>query len=529
MKAPSFEISDLVLDSEGTILRCGQDFADWLGLNCKEILGQALHLVLKNRQPEWKPLLRKGFHRKEKIIHLPLYQNGLSSGTGINLRIMPHKEVSFVSIVHALAPHDELKKSFFGDIPLNPQVFGLMFLRLQTAEGRLANYISNFPGIFFTQRPDLSFSYLSKGIRNLFPNEWEGFYKNSGLFLSFIYEQDREHFHQQITQKQGRGETFTLNYRVKLPPGGQLVYLMDVRTPKLTSAGKLLGYDGVFLDVTRQSIAEHRLSHAVWREGLSTLTNGLVHDFSNVMGGIYSLSELYHGMMEEDDPMAKGMEQIRRSAMDAQKLVRRIIDLHRETSASRSLHDLRLLLKDQVDLIQIIIPRSASLEVDNKGGPLPAFVEESGFRQTILNLCINARDAIGRGGKVKVRLRRVSKGNDIMSEASAPPRKAPRPGAEIIITDDGGGIPEEHHEKIFDPFFTTKDVESGSGFGLYNAKLYVEDHNGQIGFKSETGKGTVFYIYLPLAEDDSESVTGVARQRRKSTRRSSRGLITSSR
>ncbi|MFP6899826.1 MAG: ATP-binding protein [Opitutales bacterium] len=430
-----------------------------------------------------------------------------------------------MSVVHALAPHEELKKSFFGDIPLNPQVFGRMFLRLQTAEGRLDDYMSNFPGIFFSQRPDLSFSYLSNGIRNLFPNDWEGFHKNSGLFLSFIYEQDREHFCQQLHEKQDCGETFTLNYRVKLPPGGQVVYLMDVRTPKMTANRKLLGYDGVFLDVTRQSIAEHRLSHAVWREGLSTLTNGLVHDFSNVMGGIYTLSELYHGMMAEDDPMAKGMDQIKRSAMDAQKLVRRIIDLHRETSTSRSLHDLRFLLKDQIDLIKIIIPPSASLEVDNKGGPLPAFVEDNGFRQTILNLCINARDAIERGGKVKVRLRRVSKGDSILKGTSTTSPKAPGAGAEITIADDGVGIPDEHREKIFDPFFTTKDSDSGSGFGLYNAKLYVEDHNGQIDFESKSGEGTTFYIYLPLAEQESETDSGISKQRRKSTRRRTRGLI----
>jgi signal transduction histidine kinase len=527
LKAPAFEATDLALDHEGLILRCGQDFADWLGIPRKELLGEALHVVLLGRQPEWKSLLFKGFHQNESKIHLPLYENGLSSGTGINLRVTPLDDVSFVSIVHALAPHDDFKKSFFGDIPLNPQVFGRMFLRLQTAEGRLADYLSNFPGIFFTQRPDLSFSYLSKGIKNLFPNDWEGFHKNSGLFLSFIYEQDREHFHQQLLENEGRGETFTLNYRIKLPPVGQLVYLMDVRTPKITSNGKLLGYDGVFLDVTRQSIAEHRLSHAVWREGLSTLTNGLVHDFSNVMGGIYSLSELYHGMMEDDDPMAKGMDQIKRSAMDAQKLVRRIIDLHRETSASRALHDLRFLLKDQVDLIQIIIPRSCTLDVHNNGGPLPAFVEESGFRQTVLNLCINARDAIGRGGKVQVRLRRVRKGQIIMSGAFEDDCKAPRTGAEITITDNGDGIPVQHREKIFDPFFTTKEVDSGSGFGLYNAKLYVEDHKGKIGFKSQPDKGTVFYIYLPLAENDSESETGAGRQRRKSTRRSTRGIITS--
>ena len=212
-----------------------------------------------------------------------------------------------------------------------------------------------------------------------------------------------------------------------------------------------------------------------------------------------------------------------RSAMDAQKLVRRIIDLHRETSVTRSLHDLRFLLKDQIDLIQIIIPRS--LEVDNTGGPLPAYVEENGFRQTILNLCINARDAIKRGGKVQVRLRRVAKGDAIMRGAYAASCKAPHTGAEIAIADDGVGIPAENSEKVFDPFFTTKDSDSGSGFGLYNAKQYVEDHNGQIGYKSQPDKGTIFYIYLPLAEKDSESDTDITKQRQKSTRRSTRGLI----
>ena len=79
----------------------------------------------------------------------------------------------------------------------------------------------------------------------------------------------------------------------------------------------------------------------VWREGLITLTNGLVHDFSNLMAGIFSISELYHGMMEKDDPMKNGIGQIKKSSMQAQQLVRRIIDLHRENPTNRVVHDLR--------------------------------------------------------------------------------------------------------------------------------------------------------------------------------------------
>ena len=88
--------------------------------------------------------------------------------------------------------------------------------------------------------------------------------------------------------------------------------MLDIRTPIITATNKLIGYDGVLIDITRQAIAEHRLSNSVWREGLTTLTNGLVHDFSNLMAGIYSISELYHGMITKDDPMANGLSQIKK-------------------------------------------------------------------------------------------------------------------------------------------------------------------------------------------------------------------------
>ena len=302
------------------------------------------------------------------------------------------------------------------------------------------------------------------------------------------------------------------------PPSDQIIYLLDVRTPISTATQKLLGYDGVFVDITRQAIAEHRLSNSVWREGLATLTNGLVHDFSNLMAGIYSISELYHGMMEKDDPMAKGMGQIKQSAMQAQKLVRRIMDLHREKPASRTIHDLRLLLKDQMDLVDIIIPRSAKISTDFESETMPAFIEETGFRQVILNLVINARDAIERTGRIKLSLKKVKKGKVIMKGAVGEKRIAPAEGAEIALSDNGKGIPIELQEKIFDPFVTSKPSGSGSGFGLYNTKIFIEDHNGLIGFSTTKGKGTTFYLFLPLEIDEEEKPAQKVKRAKRATR-----------
>ena len=501
MKLPTFENCQVALDGKGKIIKASESFSSWLGLSSTEIIGKKFLAQIFSLEENWKPLLSREFYRKDFEQFLPLTENSEDSSVGIQMNVCNYETMSVISLSPALAPHDSLKKAFMGDLMKDPRALANTLIRLQKAVGRHSDYFSNFPGIFFTQRTDLTFSYLSNGISKLFPTEYREFYRNGGLFLSKIFEQDREHFQYELNSNAQRAETFSLTYRIKVPPNDRVVYLLDIRTPTITSTNRLLGYDGVFIDITRQAIAEHRLSNYVWREGLATMTNGLDHDFSTLMAAIFSISELYHGMMEKDDPMLNGMGQIKKSAMQAQKLVRRIIDLHREKPASRTIHDLRLLLKDQMYLVGIIIPRSAKLDTHFGTEAIPAFVEETGFRQVILNLIINSRDAIERNGKIGISLTKVKKGQAIMRGAKDSPKIAKTNGAVITISDNGKGIPDEFSDKLFEPFFTTKDASGGSGFGLYNSKIFMEDHNGRITYQSEIGKGTTFYLFLPLAED----------------------------
>ena len=159
-----------------------------------------------------------------------------------------------------------------------------------------------------------------------------------------------------------------------------------------------------------------------------------------------------------------------------------------------------------MDLVGIIIPRSAKIVTDFGTDAIPSFIEESGFRQVILNLAINARDAIERNGRIRISLKKVKRGQEIMKGAPGGPHLAKTNGAEISLSDNGQGIAHEHADKIFEPFFTTKDSMDGSGFGLYNSKLFIEDHNGRIGFSSEIGKGTTFYLFLPYAGSEEDAL-----------------------
>ena len=329
MKSPNFENCQVAIScDDGKILEFSKEFSNWLGLPRKQIINQGFRQLMIQLSPQWEKFLVTNCQKKTFNIFLPIESDAL----GVSLSLVPYKKngLSVASISPALAPHDSLKNAFLGDIMNNPKAIANTLIRLQKAENRLNDYVRNFPGIFFTQRVDLTFSYLSNGIRNFFPTEYGNFSRNGNLYLEKIVEKDREYFLNELKNNSMSRMTFSLKYRIKLFPTNQLIHILDVRTPTITSGGKLLGYDGVLIDITRQSIAEHRLSNSVWRESLTTLTNGLVHDFSNLMAGIYSISELYHGMMEKDDPMSNGMGQIKKSSMQAQQLVRRIIDLHKE-------------------------------------------------------------------------------------------------------------------------------------------------------------------------------------------------------
>ena len=269
MKVPHFENCQVILDPNGSIIEASEEFCDWLGQSLSKISGQPFRNLMISMEQEWENFIPNIEQKKHAKYFLPLGIGDRSSlGIHITYQNYPNLEISILSITTGLAPHDSLKDAFLGDLMQSPKAIASTLVRLQKAESRLADYISNFPGIFFTQRADMTFSYLSKGIRKLFPEEYREFSRDSGLFLSKIIEQDREHYLNEINLQNPKDQTYSFTYRLVLPKSNQIIYILDVRTPGITKQGKLLGYDGVLIDITRQAIAEYRLSNSVWRRDL---------------------------------------------------------------------------------------------------------------------------------------------------------------------------------------------------------------------------------------------------------------------
>ena len=509
---PNFRLCQFILSPDGHIKSSSENASDRLCAPIQDIDGRTLREVLLSIENSWASLLPEDIKTWPDEIFLPWEDTETHYAAGLSISVLKSGHAINVTAAPALLPNNKFDQASLQDFPHDAGTVGQMFLRLRTAESRLNNYLHNFPGIFFSQRPDFSFSYIGPGLAELLGTDIRPLLRNGNQFIERILQSDQPVFMKEIEQSSIRSESFSITYRVRNPKTKSIIYLLDVRTPRLSPGGLLLGYEGVWLDITRQSIAEARLSRSAWKENLSTITSGLIHDFSNVMAGIFSLSELYCSSLEKDHPWHKGMTQIMESSRQARKLVRRIIDLNREVAGTQNYFNLENLISDQLDLIRAVLPKHTITETDFTNEELPVYLDDISFRQTILNLAINSRDAIDRDGMIKIRVRRIMAGEIMFSDIPTQATAAPRDGAIIEFIDNGCGIPIEHLTRIWEPFFTTKEATKGSGFGLYNAQLFVAQSKGRITVNSTVGKGSTFYIYLPLADfsetlelDDEES------------------------
>jgi signal transduction histidine kinase len=462
--------------------------------------------VLAAIEPTWTRLLPEKLFGAETTIFLPESPGG-RTGLGLAVHRLRAGDMMNVTLSPELAPPALLAERGVTELMSNPRTFAQLFLRHRAAENRLQHYLCHLPGVVFSQRADFSFSFIAPGFEALTGLPSATLAHDPNTFLDLIHEGDRSSFHQELTRHADAEGAFSLVYRILNPQTGAPVYVLDVRSPVRTRGGPLLGYEGVWLDISRQKVAEHRLSCRAWKESLSTLTCGLLHDFSNVMTGIYSLAELYHNSLGERHPLHEGLGLIKDSASQAQSLVRRIIDLNRDNAGERSYFPLDRLLREQIDLLRVILPRDTVLLADiPEPIDLPVHLDEVGFRQTLINFAMNARDALHGPGEIRVSVRRLAPGDAPAAGLYPPAPPVKLPSVELTFADNGTGIALRNLPRIFDPFFTTKDAHRGSGLGLYNAHLFAESHGGHLGVRSRPGEGTALVLRLPLA--DLSSVTG---------------------
>ena len=253
----------------------------------------------------------------------------------------------------------------------------------------------------------------------------------------------------------------------------------------------------IFRDFTEQKFLERQLRQAQKMEAVGQLAGGIAHDFNNLLGVIIGWSEVFEEQLGQNDPLRPKAEQIRKAGQSAAALTRQLLAFSRKQVLEPEVLDLNTVVADTLEMLQRLIGENIELVTI----PAPELgrvkADQGQIEQVIMNLAVNARDAMPQGGKLTITI-----ANAKMDDVSIRQHPGAVPGsyAMLALSDTGCGMDHETQARIFEPFFTTKELGKGTGLGLSTVYGIVKQSGGYISVYSELGRGTTFKIYLPRIE-----------------------------
>ncbi|HLH93184.1 MAG TPA: PAS domain S-box protein [Xanthobacteraceae bacterium] len=261
-------------------------------------------------------------------------------------------------------------------------------------------------------------------------------------------------------------------------------------------------FNGFMRDVTEKLAAEEQLRQAQKMETIGQLTGGIAHDFNNILTVITGTIEILEDGVSDDPALAEIAHMIDEAAVRGAELTQRLLAFARRQPLQPRTTDINVLIVDAAKLLRPTLGEQIEIESVFEDDAWPALVDPSQLTSALINLAINARDAMPDGGKLV-----LETGNVHLDESYARGHAEVHPGPYVMIavSDTGHGIPSAIRDKVFDPFFTTKGVGKGTGLGLSMVYGFVKQSNGHIKIYSEEGHGTTIKIYLPRAGEQADA------------------------
>jgi signal transduction histidine kinase len=254
--------------------------------------------------------------------------------------------------------------------------------------------------------------------------------------------------------------------------------------------------------LTKRLILEEQLRHSQKMEAVGRLAGGIAHDFNNLLTAIIGYTEIVLTSLDPKDDRRADAEEIGRAAMRAADLTRQMLAFSRRQVLQLKVIDLNIALGKVEPMLRRVIGEDIVMTVTGKATGAFVRVDPGQVEQVVMNLVVNARDAMPQGGRLT-----VETGDAVLDDVALADSPDARPGAYVMlsVSDTGTGMSPEVRARIFEPYFTTKDVGKGTGLGLSTAYGIVRQSEGHISVSSEIGLGTTFRIYLPRAEAPAQA------------------------
>lgn len=283
---------------------------------------------------------------------------------------------------------------------------------------------------------------------------------------------------------------------------GKPVFTHVIKTPLRDAENRIVGIQGIYWDITEQRLLQDQLRQAQKLEAVGQLAGGVAHNFNNILTSMLVSVELLLEENRLDAQARSSLQNLKLGIERAARLSRQLLLFSRPSKMQTQTVDLNKLVERFLVMLSQLIGEGISLRSELGGGSVEIEADGSMVEQILLDLAINARDAMPDGGVLTIAVSRRTVAADVVTQN---PEAQAGQFAVLEVTDTGFGMDKATQERIFEPFFTTKDVGRGTGLGLSTVHGIVKQHHGWIEINSTPGRGSTFRIYMPSSAGTKQS------------------------
>jgi PAS domain S-box-containing protein len=365
---------------------------------------------------------------------------------------------------------------------------------LRESEQRFRLMAETIQDAFWIGTPDLeNLIYLSPAYEQITGQSCQEVYQSPRSFLKAIHPEDQCRVKSEIEGALGENKVWSLEYRI-INPDGSVRWVLVRGYPVQDDQGRVILFTGIITDITERKTLEQQLLLAQKMEAVGRLAGGVAHDFNNLLMAITGYSELMKTKVLKGDPRYGYLEDILKTTDRAAALTGQLLTFSRRQIVCPQMMDLNRVVLDLERMLRRLIEADIDLKIITAPKLGAVQIDAGHLNQIIMNLVINARDAMPCGGRITVETAEVD--FDTSRQTSS---GLAQPGSYVMlqVSDTGMGMDEAIQAHIFEPFFTTKEPGKGTGLGLSTVYGIVKQSGGFIDLDSEPGRGSTFTIYLP--------------------------------
>jgi PAS domain S-box-containing protein len=482
----------LLLSADLRVLSANRSFLESFFLRRDEVVGHALEDVVRAEGlvRRAREVMQSGVAQPDMLFELHLLHRQETRPVRVTMtgiRIEEQEEARLLLIIEDLTEEERLQSA-----------------RL-ASEQRFQDLVQGLDAIVWeADAASLRFSFVSQRAQTIFGFPTDRWLEQPSWFSERIHPEDRAKVMTKCRAALMRGEDHELEYRA-LTASGEIVWLRDIVHVVPDAPGNAGQLRGLTVDLTELKHAdealrtsEDHLRQAQKMDAVGKLAGGIAHDFNNLLMVIRGDSDLILRRLPAIHPLRKNAEGIREAADQAATLTRQLLAFSRKQVLAPKVLELNSIVAGMQTMLQRLIGETINLVVVPQPTLGRVKADPGQIEQVIMNLAVNARDAMPDGGRLMVRTANVEAG-----EVPPPPGGgAAAPGSHVMleVSDTGTGMDANTQAHLFEPFFTTKEPGKGTGLGLSTVYGVVEQSGGSIAVDTELGRGTTFRIYLPQVE-----------------------------